>query len=99
MLTDIAETMVTVNQKSQRKRLAEIQGNPITKLNVSSLRLFYQQVGLKGQRKKLEFHLCLAVVEAKDSGAWKEWAKVAESTQLVKPEKVKANVITNRHMF
>ena len=75
VLTDAAETAVAVNRKSQVSRLKEIKGNPIAKLNVSSLRIFCQRVGLKGQRKKSKFDICVALVESIATGAWKEWSK------------------------
>ena len=59
-------------------------------MSVSSLRLFCEQVGLKGQKKVNKFDIYNAIVEVKDSGSWKEWAKEAEAKKNLKLEKVKS---------
>ena len=98
LLSDTADTIVSANRKSQLTRLKSIKSLQIAKNDVATLRLFCNQVGLKGQRKKTKYDICIALVEARASGSWKKW-KDNEDVKEKGKGKVNANVIINRRRF
>ena len=81
VLSEKADNIIALNQKSQKTWLKEIKGIDITNIDLRAIWMFANQVGLKGQRKKMKADICSVIVNAVVSGEWrllKETAKEEE---------------------
>ena len=73
LLSDTEDIIVSANRKSQLTGLKQKKSLPIDKINVSTLCLFCNQVGLKGQRKNSKYDICVSLVETRTSRSWRMW--------------------------
>ena len=94
VLSEKADNIIALNRKSQKTRLKEIKGIDITNIDLRAIRMFANQVGLKGQRKKMKADICSVIVDAVVSGEWrllKETAKEEEKRKKMKKKNVTIN--------
>ena len=87
LISENAINYVSINRKTSLTRLESIKGISIGKIELKILRLFCNQIGLKGQQKIRKIEICKAIVDSKVSGSYLKLQKEMEEENEKKKEK------------